>query len=471
MTSDANFEGKGDFTKSNEPNGSINEQTVISDPQTATSADQPTEETPATPEPLAPDVPNPSKPNASLDPEPGPDGQYLSVNLPSFLTRHFKDTEKYAGLQKAIRDVFRAYYDSTLSLRRDVMVDAAYRALEVSFSKVLEWGAVKTLGALPDKPVTVPADIEENAFQFEAYDVYMNNPYNYTDVTLLQEWIKKLQDMSLLMTKTINTYQRQDSLQERLIKELQESAAIKDTLLNRQERVIKKLEEHSGHINIPTRSGEDRVVPNPKGENLITYYLSTTAIRGRSEFDVVVDALQDARDTKLKEVLRKIVNDETDEAACDFEDYNTLKRKLDFLSGYACELSDTNYQAYLRQKDADWYAGWYTRAFEGNLDKQNKFMDAYSVRFSGEEESDELSETEEPEESEPTVEAEPEPIWLQGIADDIDRDLMLQFKKITLQKRPDITPEKLEAVLLDMRRSVIKDLPAEESTPQEPTNE
>ncbi|MBD2699985.1 hypothetical protein IC229_05020 [Spirosoma sp. BT702] len=48
------------------------------------------------------------------------------------------------------------------------------------------------MGPLPDQSVVEPADIELNAFQPEAYEVYMHNPLNYTEVEHLQQWVRTL---------------------------------------------------------------------------------------------------------------------------------------------------------------------------------------------------------------------------------------------------------------------------------------
>ncbi|MBD2699986.1 hypothetical protein IC229_05025 [Spirosoma sp. BT702] len=133
-------------------NGSNTEPNGETTPHTATLADQPTEETPQEQERLVPDVPSPKNPHTTLDPELGLDGQFISVNLPGFFTRSFSKPEHYAGLQKAIRDVFRAYDDATLFLQRDVKVDAAYRALEICHSKMIEWGVEKQWDHFPINP-------------------------------------------------------------------------------------------------------------------------------------------------------------------------------------------------------------------------------------------------------------------------------------------------------------------------------
>ncbi|GAB4000069.1 hypothetical protein GCM10028807_51940 [Spirosoma daeguense] len=382
MTGQSYGEGA-DYATPNQTNGSNTEPNGVSTPQTATSADQPAQ--------------TDAGPNLSMDIAPGPDGQIINTNLPVFLTRHFYDPQQYAKLQQALKKVFRVYYDST-RLTGNVDFDEqfnhnmAYHVLELSLSKVLQWGAQKVLGTLPDFPPEVPGDIEENAFQPDAYEEYTHNPYNYTDLTMLQKWVANLQERGRVMGVVIKSYQRQEKVQTKLIDELKDSLEKKSALNDVQARLIKVYEDSSGKINIPSSTGSERIVPKHKADSSITFYLSTTAIRTRSEFDVVKDALESARDEKLKDTLTKLSNDEPWEAACEFEDYKVLKKALDYISSQAAELSDFNYQADLLQRNPKFYANWYTQAFEKNEKEEAEFVEKYSMGSASEEKTSESDE-------------------------------------------------------------------------------
>jgi hypothetical protein len=229
MTTDQKYDGKENLATNLE-------QTAQNDPQTANSADpaqQPAEQ-------FTVDLPDPEEPKP------------VSVPVTKFLANHFHSAEKTTLLRQALKKVFEAFYFSDEYLRiENLDTLMAYKALQISLDKMIVRGAERTSGPRPDEPVEVPGDIEENPQQPEAYEVYMRNPANYSDVGHLQEWIGALQQMSMRQSDIINAQNKIAQLKEEVYQQRKELVEEQKAQLALKQRLIDALEKVSTFISIP----------------------------------------------------------------------------------------------------------------------------------------------------------------------------------------------------------------------------
>jgi hypothetical protein len=327
--------------------------------------------------------------NFSIDIAPGADGQILSVNLPVFLTRHMHDPAKYILLRQALDKVFRVFFSSDEGIKPEAPIETymAYKALEISFQKVFEWAAQKTLGALPDLPVVVLVDIEENPYQPEAYEIFMNDPTNNTDVAGLQKWVKTLQSMLISTNATINGQRREISYLERIRTNQEEQIDKLQDQLQAYGQLVAKLQQQTEMVVARAKNNDVLIAPKVDAGMTVELYLNVTGIEGSPEIDVVKRALVQYRDERLEQAMLGIRNDDAEGAFFEYRDYEMLQDILDNLSDSLVDLSEKNHRAKVCVENPSRYAEWYDGIKTRGNKERLAFVEKYSHDYDKEKEA------------------------------------------------------------------------------------
>ena len=381
MTTDANLVGKGDFSQNIEGTASTAPQTVNSEPQAVSNSEQaaPSAEPPFT---LIDPLPEATS-NVIREDRPE---MPLTYQLPFFFTWQVRNQEQVCKLLGAIDTIF---YEFNRSRRAKETIDEdsninqmlAYRMLQISFEDIVHQGAAQRIDGYKkpsakeylkfETPNLATGDSEP-----DTNPALANNPASCADITTLQQWVSDLQKMCLLELKINGGLEGLNVAQGELINE--QAGSIKN--LNRQIEILEQFNKEQEAKRV--RYDLDRKVPDAHHYIDLTLYL----IGGQeSEVELVREIVADASESKLEEMLKLIVNNDSDEAFLKYEEYKKLQEVLAKIS---TQLTDVGYDSYLRAHYGN-RPKEYVKSEEHDLkayfSNKGKFIDKFCV-FAGSEE-------------------------------------------------------------------------------------
>lgn len=294
----------------------------------------------------------------------------MATEVPFFLQWQIKSADRTKSLLAAIERVFHEFGSSEAGKKIDEDINQmlAYSALRTAFVELIEKAANK-LGTL-DKPRISDFlfDLPQLAMgdpELDKTPTLVDNSFECINVDFLQEWVRSLQQMCLLQQKIGLNLEQQTSLLKEQVDNLQ-----------RQVQIYETAEKQAA-----ARRQEKRL------PSALPYVDLTLYLHGgiESEIELVQQALSDARNAKLKEMLTKLVVDETEEAFFIHEDFVKLQFILDRLATEVTETACNSYAQVEYKNRPSVYVNSSQADHERLMARKGAFIDDYSV-FTNQEE-------------------------------------------------------------------------------------